>query len=138
MSAPASAPFRAKRRRFIAIVSLCVFTALVLIVVGVAVFATQSETGQDALRSSVEARIKASINGKVHIGNISGNFLTSVTIDSVEMRDDEDSLFFATGKITLRYDPRDLVDRRLYFRSIDLEHPAVVLRQHENWQWNYR
>jgi translocation and assembly module TamB len=131
-------PFRAKRRRFIGVVSLCVFAALGLIALCAGLFLTHTDTGQTLLRTSLEARVKGSINGKIHIGNISGNFLTGVTIDSVEMRDDEDSLFIATGKVTLRYDPRDLADRRLYFRSVELEHPAVVLRQHENWQWNYR
>ena len=126
------------RRNFIAVVSLCVLVALGAIVVGVGLFATQSARGQDSLRSWVQARIASSINGKVHVGRISGNFLTGVTIDSLELRDDEDSLFFAAGRIGLSYDPRDLVDRRLYFRRIDLEHPAIVLRQHENWKWNYK
>ena len=126
------------RRNFIALVSLCVLVALGVIVVGVALFATRSEYGQTAMRRAIEARVQSSIHGKVHIGRISGSFLTGVTIDSLELRDDEDSLFVATGRVTLRYDPRDLVDRRLYFRSVELEHPAIVLRQHESWQWNYR
>ena len=126
------------RRNFIALVSLCVLVSLGAIVIGVALFATQSEYGQSAMRHAIEARVKSSIDGTVHIGRISGSFLTGITIDSLELRDDEDSLFVATGKVTLRYDPRDLVDRRLYFRSVDIEHPAIVLRQHENWQWNYR
>jgi translocation and assembly module TamB len=126
------------RRNFIALVSLCVLVVLGAIVVGVAVFATQSRYGQTALRRAIEARVASSINGKVHIGRISGNFLTGLTIDTLELRDDEDSLFVATGKVTLRYDPRDLMDRRVYFRNVEVEHPAIVLRQHENWQWNYR
>ncbi|MEP6730267.1 MAG: translocation/assembly module TamB domain-containing protein [bacterium] len=126
------------RRNFIALVSLCVLVALGAIALGVGMYATQSARGQDSLRSWVQARIASSINGKVHVGRITGNFLTGVTIDSLELRDDEDSLFFAAGKIGLSYDPRDLVDRRLYFRRIDLEHPTIVLRQHENWKWNYK
>jgi translocation and assembly module TamB len=126
------------RRNFIALVSLCVLVMLGAIVVGVGMYATQSARGQDSLREWVQARVASSINGKVHIGRISGNFLSGVTIDSLELRDDEDSLFFASGRIGLSYDPRDLVDRRLYFRRIDLEHPTIVLRQHENWKWNYK
>jgi translocation and assembly module TamB len=126
------------RRNFIALISLCVLVALGVIVVGVGMFATQSEYGQTAMSRAVEARVKASIHGKVHIGRISGNFVTGVTIDLLELRDDQDSLVVATGKISLAYDPRDLVDRRLYFRSVDIEHLNVVLRQHENWSWNYR
>ncbi|MES2178429.1 MAG: translocation/assembly module TamB domain-containing protein [Gemmatimonadota bacterium] len=126
------------RRNFIAFISLCVLVTLGLIVVGVGYFATQSEFGQNALRSYAESRVASSISGKVHLGRIHGNFLTGLTLDSLELRDDEDSLVIASGRITVRYDPRDLADRRLYFRSVTLEHPAVVLRQHENWKWNYR
>jgi translocation and assembly module TamB len=126
------------RRNFIALVSLCVLVMLGAIVVGVGMYATQSARGQDMLRDWVQNRVASSINGKVHIGRISGSFLTGVTIDSLELRDDEDSLFFASGRVGLSYDPRDLVDRRLYFQRIDLEHPTIVLRQHENWKWNYK
>ena len=80
------------RRNFIALVSLCVLVTLGAIVVGVAVFTTQSDYGQTAMRRAIEARVKASIHGKVHVGRVSGNFLTGVTIDSLELRDDEDSL----------------------------------------------
>lgn len=126
------------RRNFIALVSLCVFVALGAIVVGVGLFVTQSEYGQSEIRKAIESRVASSINGKLHIGRIGGNFLTGVSIDSVEIRDEEDSLFVAIGRVSLRYDPRDLVDRRLYFRSVVLDHPTIVLRQHENWKWNYR
>ncbi|MEP6617894.1 MAG: translocation/assembly module TamB domain-containing protein [bacterium] len=126
------------RRNFIALVSLCVFVALGAIVVGLGLYVTQSEYGQSEIRKAIESRVASSINGKLHIGRIGGNFLTGVSIDSVEIRDEEDSLFVAIGRVSLRYDPRDLVDRRLFFRSVVLDHPTIVLRQHENWKWNYR
>ena len=119
------------RRNFIALVSLCVFVALGVVAVGVGLAATRTEVGQRQIRHWIEARVASSINGKLHIGRIGGNFLTGITIDSLEIRDEEDSLFVATGRVALRYDPRDLVDRRLYLRSVVLDHPAIVLRQHE-------
>src|SRR4051812_37399537 len=115
---PRSAAHRMTRRNFIALISLCVVIALGAIVVGVGVFATQSHYGQETMRKWVQARVSSSIHGRAYIGRVSGNFLTGITIDSLELRDDEDSLFVASGRITLRYDPRDLVDRRLYFRGV--------------------
>jgi translocation and assembly module TamB len=109
-----------------------------VIALSIALVATRSERGQAGLRRWVEARVASSIHGKLHIGRVSGNFLTGVTIDSLELRDEEDSLFVATGRVRLEYDPRDLVDRRLHFRRVDVEHPVVVLRQHENWSWNFK
>ena len=115
------------RRRFIALVSLCVLVMLGLIVVGTGYFVTQSSYGQEQLRRWVQTTVATSVHGKVHVGRISGSFLTGVTIDSVELRDDEDSLFAATGKIRVEYDPRDLVDRRIHLTRVDVEHPNVVL-----------
>ncbi len=126
------------RRRFIALVSLCVLVMLGLLVVVTGLVITRSGRGQEEIRRLVEQRVGASIDGRLHLGHISGSFLTGITIDSLELRDEQDSLFVATGRITLEYDPRDLVDRRLLFRRVDIEHPNIVLRQHENWEWNFK
>jgi translocation and assembly module TamB len=126
------------RRRFIAVISLCMLVVLGVIGLGIVLVATKSDRGQAALRKWVEDRVASSMHGKIHIGRVSGNFLTGVTIDSLELRDDQDSLFVATGRVQLEYDPRDLVDRRLHFRNVDVLHPTVILRQHENWTWNFK
>jgi translocation and assembly module TamB len=126
------------RRRFIAIVSLCVLVALGVIVLGAGYFVTQSEYGQDQLTRWVGAQVARSVHGKVYLGRISGSFLTGVTIDSVELRDDQDSLFVAAGRVRVEYDPRDLVDRRLHLRRVDVTHPAVVLRQSGDGSWNFK
>src|SRR3954467_2397851 len=81
-------PSRMTRRNFIALVSLCVLVMFGLLVVGVGVFLTQSRYGQDALRSTIQGRVQAGISGKVHLGRIHGNFLTGLTLDSLELRDD--------------------------------------------------
>ncbi len=126
------------RRRFIALVSLCTLAVLGVIVLGVGVVATKTETGQRALRKWVELQVGSSMHGKLHVGRVSGNFITGLEIDSLELRDDEDSLFVASGPIRLQYDPRDLVDRRLHFRQVEVQNPVIVLRQHENWSWNFK
>jgi translocation and assembly module TamB len=126
------------RRRFIALISLCMLVVLGLIGLGVGLVATRSDRGQAALRGWVQAQVGSNIHGKLHLGRVSGNFFTGIEIDSLELRDDEDSLFVATGRIRLQYDPRDLVDRRLHFRQVEVENPVVVMRQHENWSWNFK
>src|SRR6476661_10422532 len=108
------------RRRFIALVSLCVLVMRWLIVVGTCYFVSQSSYGQEQRRRWVQTTVATQVHGKVHIGRISGGFLTGVTIDSVELRDDEDSLFAATGKIRVQYDPRDLIDRRIHLQRVEV------------------
>src|SRR5712691_2907709 len=81
-----------------------------------------------------------SVVGVTHtgFGQTSGGFFTGVTIDSVEIKDDEDSVFFASGPITVEYDPRDLFDRRILLSHLEADHPVVHLRQHANGDWNWR
>ena len=126
------------RRRFVVLVALCTLVVLGLIGVGVGTFLLHTETGQAGLRRTIQQQVAGSMKGKLYLGPMSGNFFTGVTIDSLELRDDEDSLFVATGRVKLEYDVRDIVDRRLHFRRVDVEHPVVVLRQHENWTWNFK
>ncbi|HKP15724.1 MAG TPA: translocation/assembly module TamB domain-containing protein [Gemmatimonadaceae bacterium] len=126
------------RRRFIAIVSLCVLVLLGTVVLGTGVFITRSDYGRDWLRRTIQAQLAGAVKGKVHLGQISGGFLTGVTIDSVELRDDQDSLFAALGQVRVKYDPRDLVDRRIHLQRVDVRGVHVVLRQNRDFSWNFK
>ena len=126
------------RRRFIAIVSLSVLVVLGIIVLGTGLYVTRSDYGREWMRSTIETQLARAVKGKVHLGRISGSFLTGVTIDSVELRDDHDSLFAATGRIRVVYDPRDLVDRRIHLQRVDVDRVNVVLRQSGDFTWNFK
>ena len=126
------------RRLRIVIGSAIILVGLLLIVVLSFVGVTHTGFGQERVRRMVSTMLEGSVKGKVYIGRMSGGFFTGVTIDSVEMRDDEDSVFFASGPITVSYDPRDLFDRRILLSHLEAEHPVVHLRQHENGDWNWR
>ncbi|MDQ6717835.1 MAG: translocation/assembly module TamB [Gemmatimonadota bacterium] len=126
------------RRLRVVIASASVLLALGLLVVIALVSLTHTRFGQDRVRSLVESMVKGKVKGKIHIGRISGGFFNGATIDSLEIRDDEDSLFVATGPIRVTYDVRDLFDRRILLGHASVEHPKVVLRQHEDGEWNWR
>ena len=126
------------RRLRIAIASSIVLLTLGLIIVVAFVSLTHTRFGQDRVRGLVESMVKGKVKGKLYIGRISGGFFNGATIDSLEIRDDEDSLFVATGPIRVSYDARDLFDRRILLRHVSVEHPTVILRQHENGDWNWR
>jgi len=51
------------RRRFIALVSLCVLVMLGLIVVGTGYYVTQSSYGQDQLRRWVQTTVATQVHG---------------------------------------------------------------------------
>lgn len=126
-----------RRRRIVLGSSFALLTVVVLVFV-VALSITQTQYGQGQIRRLAQSWISGKAKGSIHIGRISGGLFDGVTIDSLEIRDDEDSLFIRTGRIRVKYDPRDLLDRRLLFSHVDVKGLVVHVRQHEGGDWNYR
>src|ERR687895_1947506 len=128
-----------KRRRLVALVSALVLVVVALAVFGVIVGVTRTSRGRETLRAVIEDQITSRMRGgKLHLGRLSGNLITGLTIDTIAIRDADDSLFFSAGRTTLVYDPRDLLDRRITIRRLESEHPWVHVKQYENGQWNYK
>ncbi len=126
------------RRLRIAIASAVILLGL-LVIAGLSfVGVTHTGFGEERVRQMVASMLAGRVKGKVHIGRIHGGFFNGVTIDSIEIRDDEDSLFVASGPIRVRYDARDIFDRRILLTYLEAQRPVVHLRQHEGGQWNFR
>src|SRR5437868_4115780 len=127
------------RRRLVAIASASVLLLVGLAVVGVFVSLTQTARGRGYLQRNLNALLETALRGRgrLYVGRISGNLLTEITIDTVALYDEEDSLFVATGRIRATYDPRDLLDKRLLLDHVDVQHPMVNLRRRPDHQWNY-
>jgi autotransporter translocation and assembly factor TamB len=126
------------RRLRIVIASAVVLVGLFVIVLLSIVGVTHTGFGQERVRRMVGTMLEGQVKGKVYIGHMSGGFFNGVTIDSVEIRDDEDSVFVASGPVRVEYDVRDLFDRRILLSHLEAQHPVVHLRQHENGDWNWR
>ena len=126
------------RRRLVALVSAIAMLAIGIVAMLVIASVTSTSYGRDKVRDFLQSRISARVKGSVHIGRISGGMLTGVTIDSIEIRDADDSLFIATGPVTVQYDIRDFFDRRILLERLEVERPIVRIAQHENGDWNYR
>src|SRR6202171_756817 len=126
------------RRLRIVIASAIVLVGLGVIIILSVIGVTHTGFGQERVRGMVMTMLEGQVKGKVYIGRMSGGFFNGVTIDSVEIRDDEDSVFIASGPIRVSYDPRDLFDRRILLSNLQVQHPVVSLRQHKNGDWNWR
>src|ERR1700694_3065303 len=126
------------RRLRIVLASAIVLVGLGVILVLSVIGVSPPGCGQERVRGMVATMLKGQVKGRVYIGRMSGGFFNGVTIDSLEIRDDEDSVFFASGPVRVSYDPRDLFDRRILLRNLQAERPVVHLRQHENGDWNWR
>lgn len=125
------------RRRLVALISALLMLGIGAGAIGLFVAATQSDGGREMIRRAVEGQLSRAVNGTVHLGRLSGSFLTDLRIDTVRISDVNDSLFFASGPIRLTYDPRDLADGRLIIRSLDAERPYVAVRRDMNGEWTH-
>ena len=128
-----------RRRRLVALVSAIALLVIGFVTVVTGLFVTHTSYGQDELRRFIQAQLASAIRGKVYIGPMRGGFITGIQIDSFAIRDaDNDSLLISTGRITASYDPRDLIDKRLLLRDVDVEHPVMFIRQHASGRWNVK
>ncbi|HEX5580712.1 MAG TPA: hypothetical protein VFX39_03980, partial [Gemmatimonadaceae bacterium] len=126
------------RRRAVVLVSAFLVLALGLVATLLVVGLTQTAHGRGLVRDMVMEQLAPRVRGSLYVGEISGGLFTGVTIDSLEIRGADDSLFVATGPVTVEYDPRDLLDRRLLLRHVRAERPFVHIRRYEDGSWNFR
>jgi translocation and assembly module TamB len=125
------------RRRRIVLWSALALSLLIVLVAGLLVSVTQTEYGQNQVRKYVQTWISGKTKGTFYVGRISGGLFSGVTIDSIEIRDEMDSLFLASGPIRIRYDMRDLFDRRVLLSHLDVTRPNVRLHEFEDGKLNY-
>jgi translocation and assembly module TamB len=127
------------RRRLVALVSGTVILAIVIVIAGAVLATTRTDFGRERIRRLVAAQLRGAVGkrGTVYVGHITGSILNEIAIDSFSLRDAEDSLFLATGPLRVTFDPRDLIDQRLHFHSVDITRANVYLRRHGNDVWNF-
>jgi autotransporter translocation and assembly factor TamB len=125
------------RRRKVVLSSAAILIGLMVAVVLLIVGGTQTRFGQERVRAFVQSWLAAKVRGTMHVGRISGGLLNGVVIDSIEIRDENDSLFLATGRVFVRYELRDLFDKRILVRRLEVEHPNVHLRYYPDGKWNF-
>jgi translocation and assembly module TamB len=125
------------RRRLFAVVAGLTLLGLVLLTVAAAVMATHTDFGRDLIRRHVILpRIAKAVHGRVYLGTISGGLFWDIRIDSVEIRDLQDSLVVATGPISVQYDPRDIMDGRILLRRLVVQRPVVRITRSQSNVWN--
>ncbi len=128
------------RRSLVALISASVLLAIILVAAIAVLMTTQTDFGRERIRNLVLARASLAIGtrGKLFIGKISGSLFTEIVVDSLSLRDAEDSLVIATGPLRLTFDPRDFFDQRIHLHKVDIARPTINLRRHANDMWNYQ
>jgi len=126
------------RRRTVVIATAAVLLGLGAMFAGGIALLTQTDRGLALVRTAIIPTVSAAISGRLHIGAIHGTLFTNLTIDSLELREPNGGPFLATGRIRITYDPRDLLDRRIILRSVEVDHPVITLVDYGNDDWNFR
>lgn len=99
----------------------------------------QTGYGREQIRTLVEERLLAPrVKGRVRIWGIASLSFGGATLDSVEIRGPDDSVFVRTGRITVQFNPLDLWDKRTLLTRLEIERPFVHLRRDSTGTWNYR
>ena len=128
------------RRRLVALISAGILLLLGISVVGAILATTQTDLGRARLRSLINSQLSSAMGsrGTLYIGRITGSLFTEVHLDSLAIRDEEDSLVAASGPIILRYDPRDVLDKRLLLSYLEVNRLNFYLRRRADHQWSFR
>ena len=126
------------RRRTVVIATAAVLLGFGALFAGGIALLTQTDRGLDVVRTALIPTVKAAISGRLYVGNIHGTLFTNLTIDTLELREPNGEPFVSTGRIRISYDPRDLLDRRIVLRSVEIEHPVVTLVDYGHDDWSFR
>ncbi|MBA3853555.1 MAG: hypothetical protein C0503_04015 [Gemmatimonas sp.] len=125
------------RRAAVALVSAGLMIAIGAAAIGALVAATQSEGGREWIRRVAEGQLERALKAQVHLGTLSGSFITDLRVDSLRIADANDSLFVASGPLRVTFDPRDLADGRIILRSLEVERPFVAARRELDGTWTH-
>jgi len=127
-----------KRRKFVVLVSMFTLLAIVVVALATVGVTVGTDPGREQVRAFIHRQLAGKVNGTIHIGRVTGGMLRGFTLDSFAIRGPDDSILVSTGRVTLQYDPRDLLDRRILLRNVTVEHPVIRLRQHRERDWNFQ
>ena len=127
------------RLRHLVLVAGAGSVAAVFAITAAAVYVvTSTSFGHGWVRETLVAQIGPGVKGKLYVGKISGTLLGDVTIDSIDLRDRLDSVFVTSGPIHFTFEPRDLIDRRIVLRTLEITRPLIRLKEHTDGEWNWR
>jgi translocation and assembly module TamB len=127
-----------RRRRLVLVAGLITVLLMAIAAVGSVLVVTGTDVGRGWLRRLVVQQMVPAVKGRLHVGRISGPILTGVTIDSLEIADSSGVVMVAAGKTTMRWDPRDFLDRRILVQRLITDNVLVQIIKYKDGDWNYK
>jgi translocation and assembly module TamB len=127
-----------RRRRLVLAAGLITVVLMALAAVGTVLFVTGTDRGRGYMRTLVVQQLAPVVKGRLHLGRITGPILTGVTIDSIEIADSSGVVMVSAGKTTMRWDPRDFLDRRVVIKRLITDNVLVQIIKYKDGDWNYK
>lgn len=128
----------APRRRTVVLATAAVLLGFVTLCIASVATLTQTDSGRAMLLRALMPVAQTLLPGQLYVGRVSGSLFTDITIDSLEIREPTGGAFIRTGPIHATYDPRDLLDRRIVIKTLDITRPLITLIDYGNDDWNWK
>ncbi|MBM4186992.1 MAG: hypothetical protein FJ206_06735 [Gemmatimonadetes bacterium] len=125
-------------RRTLARATFVFIAAALAAVMGTAAALVISRPGKDLLARLLSEESNRLVRGSVHLGRISGDFLSRLSLDSVVIRDTTGALLADIGRLEIRYRLRTLLARRFVFDSVIATGPRLEIVKHRGGRMNYQ
>ncbi|MDP2528251.1 MAG: translocation/assembly module TamB domain-containing protein [Candidatus Palauibacterales bacterium] len=105
---------------------------------GVLVF-TQTATGRDVIRSSLERVLSGTVHGRVRIGPITGgNLLTRVRLASFLIEDSAGAPFLQLRDVRVEYNPLGFLTGRYHLKRMEVGRLTLDMVQDTSGSWNFQ
>ena len=127
-----------RRRRLVLVAGLITVLLMALGAVGTVLVVTGTDTGRDWVRQLIVRQLTPVVKGRLHLGRISGPILTGLTLDSLEIADSAGVVMLAAGRTTMRWDPRDFLDRRILIQRLVMDNALLHVIKYQDGDWNYK
>ncbi|MGH7663192.1 MAG: hypothetical protein ACRENI_02680, partial [Gemmatimonadaceae bacterium] len=125
--------------RLAAKILLGVIAGLVIIAVCATLILTRTDFGREYVRGRIVAALEGAVNGRVHVGSVSGNLLSGMTLTDVSITDSSGAPFLAAGEIEIGYALGPLFSKHLVLSDVRLVRPVIVLSQGvDGGDWNFQ
>ena len=127
-----------RRRRLVLVAGFITVLVMMLGAVGSVLLLTGTDIGRRWVRDLVVTRLSPAVKGRLHLGRISGPILTGITLDSLEIADSAGVVMLAAGRTTMRWDPRDFLDRRILIQRLVADNVFLQVIKYRDGDWNYK
>ena len=107
----------------------------VVVVIGFIIF-VHTDTGRNWVKGKVETALSDEVNGKVHIGKLSGSVFGHLTLHDVRIADDRGETVIEAAELQLRYAIWPLVHKRVEVSNVRLEGVRVAAEQNADGSIN--